>query len=350
VVVLSSLEALAHVLQAGARSIGGEVAGPGLAQPARRRDHAQARAVVRLRECVREWLSQTEAMARERRSMEYSTIEVEADGARGRITLNRPDQLNPLSTATLDELIEAARWFDTKRAVKVVVVAGHGRAFSAGADLAAFASARSTGAPDIGAPTVRHAADAGRRAADAIEAMQAVTIARLHGYCVGGGLILAAACDLRVAADDTVFSIPEVDLGIPLAWGGIPRLVREIGPALTKELVMTCRPFTSAEVLAAGFLNRVVSPSRLDTEIDDLIAALEQKSALTLAATKRHVNAVTAGMVGIERSWNDADSLVTALQDAESRAVTAAYLQRKVGARSEPTSPSSARRPPREGR
>ena len=57
--------------------------------------------------------------------------------------------------------------------------------------------------------------------------------------------MLAAACDLRVAASDAYFSIPEVDLGIPLAWGGIPRLVREIGPALTKELVMTCRPFTS---------------------------------------------------------------------------------------------------------
>jgi enoyl-CoA hydratase/carnithine racemase len=273
--------------------------------------------------------------------MEFSTIEVQADGARGRITLNRPDKLNPLSTATLEELVEAARWFDTRRTVKVVVVAGHGRAFCAGADLAAFASAPAGAAPDVGTSTVRHAADAGRRAADAIEAMRAVTIARLHGHCVGGGLVLAAACDLRVAADDTFFSIPEVDMGIPLAWGGIPRLVREIGPALTKELVMTCRPFTSAEALAAGFLNRVVSPSRLDTEVDDLIAVLEQKSALTLAATKRHVNAVTAGMVGIERSWNDADSLVTALQDAESRAATAEYLQRKITARSEPRSPSS---------
>ena len=70
--------------------------------------------------------------------------------------------------------------------------------------------------------------------------MRALTIARIQGWCVGGGLVLAAACDLRLAADTARFSIPEVDLGIPLAWGGIPRLVREIGPALTKELVLTC--------------------------------------------------------------------------------------------------------------
>ena len=92
----------------------------------------------------------------------------------------------------------------------------------------------------------------GLRMADAIESMRAVTIAQVHGYAVGGGVVLVAACDLRVAADDAVFSIPEIELGIPLAWGGIPRLVREIGPALTKELVMTCRRFTPAEAKAAG--------------------------------------------------------------------------------------------------
>ena len=69
--------------------------------------------------------------------------------------------------------------------------------------------------------------------AEALTATQAVTIAAIHGHCVGGGVVLAAACDLRVVAEDVRFVIPEVDLGIPLAWGGIPRLVREIGPAAT---------------------------------------------------------------------------------------------------------------------
>ena len=253
--------------------------------------------------------------------MQFFEIEVTTDGPRGDITLNRPAKLNPLSTATLNELVSAARYLDTLADVKVVVVAGDGRAFSAGADLASFA------ATETSATAARDAADAGRRMADAIEAMNAVTVASIHGHCVGGAVVLASACDLRIAADDTRFSIPEVDLGIPLAWGGIPRLVREIGPARTKELVMTCRPFGAGEALAAGFLNRVVPASELAAAVDELVGQLAGKSSLTLTATKRHTNAVTEQMVGTMRAWNDADSLVTALRDAESRAAGAAYLK-----------------------
>jgi enoyl-CoA hydratase/carnithine racemase len=112
---------------------------------------------------------------------------------------------------------------------------------------------------------------------------------------------------------------------VTLAWGGIPRLV-EIGPARTKELVMTCRPFGAAEALAGGFLNRVVPASDLGTAVDQLVNVLIGKSAFALTVTKRHTNAVTEGIVGTARAWNDADSLVTALRDRESRAAGAAYL------------------------
>lgn len=256
--------------------------------------------------------------------MAFTTIVVEADGPLGRVTLNRPDKLNPLGTDTLTELAQAARWFDSQPDVKVVVVAGNGRAFTAGADIGAFGG----GGGDAGVAGTRDAADAGRRMADAIEAMRAVTVARIHGWCVGGGVVLAAACDLRVAAESARFSIPEVALGIPLAWGGIPRLVREIGPALTKELVMTCREFSPAEAKAAGFLNRVVPEDRLDDEVDELVELLTARSALTLQATKRHTNAVTEGMVHTASAWNDADMLVTAFRDPESRAAATAYLER----------------------
>lgn len=253
--------------------------------------------------------------------MTFTTIEVGSDGARGRLELNRPEKRNAMSLTMLTELAAAARWFDERPEVKVVVVSGRGRSFSAGADLSTFVAA----GLDV---SERDAADLGRAMADAVEDMAAVTVARIHGHCVGGALVLAAACDLRVAADDTYFSIPEVDLGIPLAWGGIPRLVREVGPALTKELVMTCRPFSAAEARSAGFVNRVVAADRLDAEVDDLVEELVTKSALTLRATKRHVDAVTAAAVGIDRAWSDADCLVSALHDPESRAVALAYLER----------------------
>jgi enoyl-CoA hydratase/carnithine racemase len=257
---------------------------------------------------------------------EFEGIAVAVDGSRGRLELNLPAKLNPLGPRTLREIAEAARWFDTHPELKVVVVAGRGRAFSAGADVAAFAGSQGQQGRHPRSP--RDRADAGRRMADALERMEAVTIAKLHGHCVGGGLVLAAACDLRVAAVGTRFSIPEVDLGIPLAWGGIPRLVREIGPALTKELVMTCRPFDAEEALEAGFLNRIVAAEELDDAVEALAGALTEKPRLALLATKRHTNAVTDEMVGIGHSWADADGLLAGLRDPEGNESAARYLAR----------------------
>lgn len=249
----------------------------------------------------------------------FETLRVESDGPLGRLTLDRPQKLNPLSPATLRELAAAARWFDEQPGVKVVVVSGAGRVFSAGADLASFSGPQERG--------VRESADLGREMADALERMRALSIASIRGWCVGGGVVLAAACDLRVAAEGTRFSIPEVDLGLPLAWGGIPRLIREIGPALTRELVLTGRPFDAAEAKAAGFLNRVVPEEQLDEEVKALADSLAAKAAHALFSTKRHINAVTDGMLGIARSWSDADGLVTAFSDEECGQARRAYLQ-----------------------
>lgn len=250
-----------------------------------------------------------------------TTIEFSTDGRRGELWLNGPDKLNPLSTQTLTEIAAAARWFDEQQDVRVVVIAGRGRAFSGGADLGAF-----SGDADPG--SAREAADAGRRMPEALEAMRPVAVARLHGHCVGGAVILAAACDLRVAAESTQFSIPEVDLGIPLTWGGIPRLIREIGPAMTRDLVMTCRTFSADEALDMGLVNRVVPDTDLDAAVDALVNELANKAPLALYGTKQHVNAVTDAMVGMGRAWNDADSLAVAQRDPESLAAGAAYLQR----------------------
>jgi enoyl-CoA hydratase/carnithine racemase len=252
----------------------------------------------------------------------FETLEASVDGERGCLTLTRPERLNPLGSDALQEIAEAARFLDTHADLKVVVVSGQGRAFSAGADVSQF------GQPDAeGVSDPRRDADTGRVMADAMENMNAVTIARIQGHCVGGGLVLASACDLRVAAEDVRFAIPEIDLGIPLAWGGIPRLVREIGPALTKELVMTCRPFSAEEARLAGFVNRVVKPSDLDEAVEKLAAELAAKPKLALLSTKRHTNAVTSEMLGISRSWSDADGLLAGLRDPEGRASAARYLE-----------------------
>lgn len=249
----------------------------------------------------------------------YETIEVELQGSIGTLWLNRPEKLNALSRVMLGELADAAHWFDGQPDVRVVIIGGRGKAFSAGADVSTFPNSDEAGARDT--------ADAGRVMAEAIEGMRAMTIVRVHGWCVGGALVLAASCDLRVAADSARFSIPEVDLGIPLAWGGIPRLVREIGPALTKELVATCRPFDAKEALTAGFLNRSVAPDELDKTVQQLAELVAAKPAGPICATKRHVNAVTSQMVGTMRGWSDADSLLAAMSDPECIEAREAYMK-----------------------
>lgn len=252
-------------------------------------------------------------------ALELSSLVVDVDGAVARLTLNRPARLNALSRVLLGELIEAAAWLDARPAIKAVVVHGEGRAFSAGFDLQDFTTADPDLSPAAGA-------DLGRRMAEAITATRAVTVAAVHGWCVGGGLVLAAACDLRLAAEDARFSIPEVELGIPLAWGGIPRLVRELGPAVTKELVLTCREFGPQEALALRFLNRVTPAGEVLAAAEELARTLATRSSLTLTQTKGHVNAVAEAMGSTAGSGSDALVLAAALADPESRAAGRAYL------------------------
>ena len=255
-------------------------------------------------------------------AVEFKTVIVKTEGPIGRLILNRPERLNALGPTIMGDLTEAAHWFDRQPEVRVVIVSGAGRAFSAGADLKDTAP---TPAPTW--QERREGGQIGLRMADAIEQMHAVTIARIQGYAVGGGVVLAAVCDLRVAAEDAVFFIPEVDLGLPLAWGGIPRLVREIGPALTKELVMTCRRFSPAEAKAAGFVNRVVPEAELDAEVEALAREIAEKPAVPVIITKEHVNTVTRQIAGTT-AYADGDLLQGTSAAQESRDAGRAYRER----------------------
>jgi enoyl-CoA hydratase/carnithine racemase len=245
----------------------------------------------------------------------FETLLVSAEGARGEIVLNRPERLNALSGLVLDELAAAATWMDAHEAVKVVVVRGAGRSFSAGADLEGFG-----GAGDEAA--LREAALRGRRMGDAVAGMRAVTIASVRGHCLGGAMVLAAACDLRVASEDAEFALPEVDLGIPLTWGGVPRLVAELGPAFTKELVLTCRTVRAYELRELRFLNAVVPEAELDDRVDALADRLTAQPGYVLRVTKWHVNAVAEA----DERVDEARFLVEALRDPESLQKMRSYL------------------------
>jgi len=253
---------------------------------------------------------------------EFSTLRLETtdNPAVARLVLARPERLNALSAQLLAELVEACAWVDSLDGLKVLVVMGEGPNFSAGFDLDDFSGLGESSRDP------RATADLGRRAAEALTDVTPLTIAAVRGHCVGGGLVLVAACDLRVASESTRFAIPEVDLGIPLAWGGIPRLVREIGPARTKELVLSCRPFGADEAASLGFINRVVDDEMFEAAVAQWAEDLSTKPMFSIRATKAQVNAVMEEMAGTRRNANDADTLLAALADAESRQASRDYL------------------------
>lgn len=254
---------------------------------------------------------------------EFETLRVAAEGPIGRLTLNRPEKLNALSPATLKELVQAARWFDSRPDIRVVIVAGAGRAFCAGFDLNFFGGADSR-------PPGHEDADLGRVMTEQLAGMRALTIAAIQGRCVGGGVVIAAACDLRIVADDAIFSIPEIDMGIPLAWGGIPRLVREIGPVMARELVLDCREFSAAEALVLRFVNRCVPSGRLADEASAWAARLARKAGHLLDVTKRQVNAATESLLPTAGAVADAGELLSALGDAECREMSRNYLAARM--------------------
>jgi enoyl-CoA hydratase/carnithine racemase len=260
----------------------------------------------------------------------FSTIKVVRDGTLAWLTLNRPERLNAMNAEMLRELVEAARAFDEDHDIRVVIVQGEGRAFSAGADLR---DSPSKDAADSSKSWFerRDIVQNGRRMADAMEAMRATTIARLHGYVIGGGVVLASACDIRIAEENTIFSIPEVALGIPLAWGGIPRLVRDIGPALTKELVMSCREFSASEAAAMRFINHVVPAVSLDEKVLALAREIAAMPSVPVAITKEHVNAVAKAMTSGFTSFADGDALMNALASEESLKAREEYKARRLG-------------------
>jgi enoyl-CoA hydratase/carnithine racemase len=247
------------------------------------------------------------------------TLLVERDGGlRGlvTVTLNRPEKLNPINGRMHHEVIELCRSLEDDAEARVVIFTGAGRAFSAGADLGSSAGGQTRQAaalgPSPGPLARRHIATLGNRSSAAIEGLPQVTIAAVNGLAVGGAVVWLSCMDIRLAAESAWFSIPEVDLDIPLTWNALPRLVRELGPARTKELVMACDRFTAAEALRWGFVNHVVPDAELIPKARELAARLLAKDAMAVAQTKSTVNALANLMVPAEATHADPDYLVLA--------------------------------------
>lgn len=247
-------------------------------------------------------------------------VRIDDDGPLRTITLDRPDRLNALGPQLRDALAHAVA--DTADSdVRVVVLQGAGRVFSAGADLK-----ESDAVPaDATWQQRRRAAGRWQRLLDDIEELPQVTVASLHGAVVGGAALLATACDLRVAAADLAFTIPELHLGIPLTWGGIPRLVREVGLPRARELVLTGRTIGAEEALDWGLVHRVGDREDVTSAVVSELLAMPEAP---LAMTKDAMRAYGRTLVSHDAAWADADLLSTSSPQPEARRAAVDYLDR----------------------
>ncbi len=201
------------------------------------------------------------------------------------LSLNRPGVLNAYNVQMRDELYELLGAVADDPDVRVVVLKGEGRAFCAGADLTEFGTAPSLAV----AREVRWQRDVWGR----FLALRKPLIAALHGHVIGSGLEMALLCDLRVAADDALFALPEVSLGMIPAAGGTQTLPRTagLGPAL--ELLLTGRRIDAREALRIGLVSRVVPRASLDAEVE---ALAQRMLAFDQAALEAAKEAVWKGM------------------------------------------------------
>ena len=216
--------------------------------------------------------------------MEYKNIIVDIDGGVARVRLNRPKVLNALNGEVFEELENLFISINKDRSIRVLVISGEGgRAFAAGADI--------LGMKDQTQTTVRPMVETSMRALHLLETMPTVSIAAVNGYALGGGCELAMACDMRIAADDAKFGLPETGLGIIPGSGGTQRLSRLIGAAKAKELIFTGDTISADEAERIGLVNKVVPAEKLNEETEKLVKKILKKGPIAIRAAKEAIYA-----------------------------------------------------------
>jgi len=189
--------------------------------------------------------------------MAYQNIEVRTEGAVGIVTLNRPQALNALNSALMDEMTAAFDAFEADGAIRCVIITGSEKAFAAGADI-----------PEMAGKSYAEAykEDFITRNWERVARARKPVIAAVAGFALGGGCELAMMCDFILAADNAKFGQPEINLGIGPGAGGTQRLTRAIGKAKAMELCLTGRMMDAAEAERAGLVARVVPLAELMSE------------------------------------------------------------------------------------
>jgi enoyl-CoA hydratase/carnithine racemase len=221
----------------------------------------------------------------------FETTQVDFDGSTGigRITLDRPDALNALSAQLRDDIVASLRALDGLNDdgvdVRVVVIEGADGNFCAGADITEF----DDDAPIEGADRTHY---------EFIRDYPAPIVAKIRGYCLGGGLETAMSCDFRFASAEATLGLPEVDLGILPGAGGVQFISRLANPSVAMEIAMTGEHISAERAADVGIVNRVSPEDELDGAVEAFAETIASKPPLSIRAIKRSANAATE--VGLE--------------------------------------------------
>jgi enoyl-CoA hydratase len=218
------------------------------------------------------------------------------DGPTSTITFSRPDRLNCMNREVMVELEGLIKDVRDDRNVRVLIVTGSGRAFSAGADMSA--------AKGISDPAERQRLFSQRnrgvarmvgRSFDQITRLDCMTIAAVNGFAVGGGWALAVAFDFIIAAEEAEFWVPEVELGVAFTGGPAVAMAAKLGPWRSKEAMVLCRHYNARELLALGMVNQVVAPAELMPASRKLAGDLIKLPQKATTRTKHFVDGLFIG-------------------------------------------------------
>lgn len=253
--------------------------------------------------------------------MPYSTLLYDLADGIATVTINRPDKLNALNAEVIRELDQAAALIGADPAVRGVIVTGAGeKAFVAGADIAELA--------ELAPAAARATAEEGQQAFDRFEQMGKPVVAAVNGFALGGGLELAMACHIRLAAEHAKFGQPEVKLGLCPGYGGTVRLPRLVGRGRALELLLTGAMVDAAEAHRIGLVNRVVPGTDLPRVSRELLAAMLANAPLALAACLESVH-TGLDLAQADALLHEAEQFGALFGTEDMREGTAAFLAKR---------------------
>jgi enoyl-CoA hydratase len=250
------------------------------------------------------------------------SIDLEREGAIAIVTVNRPDRLNALSSADLEELQATLRTIGGDRAVRAMIFTGAGdRAFIAGADIREMSAFSEDEAMAFGR--------LGHAVASAIEHLPQPVVVAVNGYAFGGGCELALAADIRIASTNAEFSQPEVKLGIPPGWGGTQRLPRAVGPGHAAEMILTGKRVNAEEALRIGLVNSIHEPDELLDAARSIAAQIAANSpnAVRLAKSLMSAEQRQDPVVGLDA---EAHAFAGAFDHPDQTTGMAAFLEKRT--------------------